>query len=77
MTRPIDRIPHKALHARFKGKRNEGRPRLRWIDNVKESKEDIESIGLTLLGAMNLTKDRGQWRSFIRTDRCQMAGVRN
>jgi len=38
----IDQIPH---NARFEGKRNKGRPRLRWIDNVKE---DIESIGLTL-----------------------------
>ena len=26
---------------------------------------------------MGLTKDRGQWRSFIRTHRRQMAGVRN
>jgi len=41
----IDRIPHNALHATFEGKRNKGRPRLRWIDNVKE---DIESIELTL-----------------------------
>ena len=31
----IDRIPHNTLHARFEGKRNKGRPRLRWTDNVK------------------------------------------
>jgi len=36
----------------------------------------MESIGLTLSGAMALTKDRGQGRSFIRTDRRQEAGVR-
>ena len=70
----IDWIPHNALHARFAGNRNKGRPRLRWIDNVKE---DIESIGLTLRWAIDLTKDRGQWRSFIRIHRRQMAGVRN
>ena len=52
----IDRIPHNALHARFEGKRNKGRPRLRWIDNAKE---DIKSIGLTLSIAMDLAKDRG------------------
>src|SRR6218665_1863772 len=57
-----DQVPHNSLHARFKGKRNKGRPRLRWIENVKE---DIESFGLTLRGAMGFTKDRGQWRSFI------------
>ena len=27
--------------------------------------EDIESIGLTKRGTMDLTKDLGQWRSFI------------
>jgi len=31
--------------------------------------EDIESVGLTLRGAMDLAKDRGHWRSFIRTHR--------
>ena len=71
---PADRIPHNALHARFEGKRNKGRPRLRWIDNINE---DITSLGLTLRGALDLTSDRGQWRSFIRTHRRQRAGVRN
>src|SRR6218665_637618 len=70
----IDRIPHNALHARFDGKRNKGGPTLRRIDNVKDA---IESIGMASSGAMDLTKDRGQWRSFIRTHRRQMAGVRN
>jgi hypothetical protein len=71
---PFDRIPHNALHARFEGKRNKGRPRLRWIDNITQ---DIASLGLTLRGALDLTTDRGQWRSFIRTHRRQKAGVRN
>ena len=38
---------------------------------------DITSLGLTLRGAMDLTRDRGQWRPFIRTNRLQMAVVRN
>ena len=67
-------ISHNALHAGFEGKRNKGRPRLRWIDNVNE---DFESVGLTLRGAMDLTKNWGQWRSFIHTHQRQMAGVRN
>ena len=37
--------------------RNKGRPRLQWIDNINE---DIESTGLMLRGAMDLTKDRIQ-----------------
>jgi len=52
----VDRIAHNALHARFEINRNKGRPRIHWIDNINE---DIESIGLTLRGAMDLTKDSG------------------
>jgi len=59
---PVDRIPHNTLHARFKGKRNNGRPRLCWIDNIHW---DIILLRLTPRETMNLTKDRGQWRSFI------------
>jgi len=70
----VDRIPHIALHARFEGKRNKGRPRLRWVDNIKEG---MTSFGLTLRRAMDLTNYRGQWRSFLRTHRRQLDGVRN
>jgi len=31
---PVDQISHNALHARFRGNRSKGRPRLRWIDNI-------------------------------------------
>jgi len=66
---------HNALHARFEGKRNKGRPKIRRIlENVDK---DIESNGLTLRRAMDLTKDQGQWRSFIRTHGRQMASIRN
>jgi len=70
----VDQIPHNALHARFEVNRNEGRPRSRWIDNIKE---DIASLGLILRGAMHLNKERGWWRSVIRIRRRQMAGIRN
>jgi len=66
----VDRISHSALHARFKVKRNKGRPRLRRIDNMNE---DIESVGPTLRWTMY----RGQWRSFICNLCRQMAGIRN
>jgi len=51
---PGGRMPHNALHARFKGKRNKGRPSLCWTDNVNEV---ITSLGLTLRGAMKNDKD--------------------
>lgn len=50
------------------------RPRIRSIDTINE---DIESTGLILRGAIDFTKDRGRWKSFIRTHRSQMAGVKN
>ena len=46
---------------------------LPWIDILNE---DIESIRLTLSGAVDLTKDRRQWRSFVRTHRRQNYGWR-
>lgn len=35
-----------------------------WMNNINE---DIESLELTPRGATDLTNDRLQWRSFIRT----------
>ena len=43
-------------------------------DNINES---IASLGLTLMRTMDLTRDRGQGRSFICTNRRQTAGVWN
>ena len=43
----VDLIPQNALHARFEGKIDKGRPRLRRIDNKNK---DIESIGPTMRG---------------------------
>lgn len=44
-----------------------------WIDNIHE---DITSLGLTLRGALDLTKDWEQWISFIFDNCCQLAGIR-
>jgi len=37
------RLPNLALHGEVHGKRTQGRPKKRWIDNVKE---DLESVGV-------------------------------
>ena len=52
----VDRLSHNALYTRFEGKRNKGRPRMRWIDNITQDKK---SIGLTLRDAMELIEDNG------------------
>jgi len=54
----VDRIPHRALHARYEGKRNRGRPRLqcrkkarlKCTDNINQ---DITSLGEQWTWLMN------------------------
>jgi hypothetical protein len=43
------------------GKRALGRPRRRWIDNIKM---DLLEIGLNVLDWIGLAQDRYRWRAF-------------
>jgi hypothetical protein len=69
-----ERLPNRALHSRMEEKRSRGRPRTRWIDNVKD---DISTMGLSMRQALDLTKCRDEWRSFIHTQRHRTVGDRN
>src|SRR5437868_5898036 len=63
----IDRLPNKALHMKVMGRRNRGRPRMRWIKKIKEDiKSKIGTSGQTMESALGLTKERDKWRIFIR-----------
>jgi hypothetical protein len=44
------------------GKRPLGRPRYRWVDNIKM---DLREIGWSGMGWIDLTEDRDQWRSLL------------
>jgi hypothetical protein len=44
------------------GKRPLGRPRRRWIDNIKM---DILEIGLSVVGWIGLAQDRYSWRALV------------
>jgi hypothetical protein len=44
------------------GKRPVGRPRRRWIDNIKM---DLLEIGLSVVGWIDLAQDRYRWRSVV------------
>jgi len=46
---PDYRFPYTLLHGRVRGRRSRGRPRKRWLDNVRE---DCERAGLTLTQAV-------------------------
>jgi hypothetical protein len=44
------------------GKRPLGRPRRRWIDNIKM---DLRQIGWVGMDWIELAQDRGQWRALV------------
>jgi len=44
------------------GKRQLGRPRRRWEDNIKM---DIQEVGLEGMNWIELTQDRDRWRALV------------
>jgi len=53
-------FPYMLLHGRVHGQRTRGRPRKRWLDNVREA---FERAGLTLTEAVREAHNRAKWRS--------------
>jgi hypothetical protein len=45
-------------------RRPEGRPRCRWVDNIKI---DLRDIGWDRMGWIDLAQDRNQWRALENT----------
>jgi hypothetical protein len=48
------------------GKRPLGRPRCRWLGNIKM---DLREIGWDGMDWINLAQDRAQWRALVNTVR--------
>jgi hypothetical protein len=46
------------------GKRPLGRPRRRWVDNIKM---DLREVGWDGMGWIDLAQDRDQWRALVNT----------
>ena len=55
---------HKVLVAKPEGKRQLGRPRRRWEDNIKM---DLQEVGRDCGDWMGLAKDRDRWRALVST----------
>jgi hypothetical protein len=53
---------YRLLVGKPEGKRPLGRPRCRWIDNIKM---DLFEIGLNVVDRVGLAQDRYRWRAFI------------
>jgi hypothetical protein len=53
---------YRLLVGKPEGKRPLGRPRRRWIDNIKM---DLLEIRLSVVGWIGLTQDRYRWRALV------------
>jgi hypothetical protein len=53
---------YRILVGKREGKRPLGRPRCRWVDNIKM---DLREIGWAGMGWIDLAQDRDQWRTLV------------
>jgi hypothetical protein len=53
---------YRLLVRKPEGKRPLGRPRHRWIDNIKM---DISEVGLSVVDWIGLAQDRYMWRGLV------------
>jgi hypothetical protein len=54
----------RVLVGKPEGKRPMGRPRRRWVDNIKM---DLTEIGCAAMDWIYLTQNRDQWRDLVNT----------
>jgi hypothetical protein len=55
---------YRILVAKPEGKRQLGRPRRRWVDNIKMDLREVRWGGMNLI---DLPEDRDQWRALVNT----------
>jgi hypothetical protein len=58
----MKRAVYRLLVGKPEGKRPLGRPRHRWIDNIKI---DLLEIGLSVVDWIGLVQDRYRWRALV------------
>jgi hypothetical protein len=58
------RNAYRILVGKPEGKRPLGRPRRRWLDNIKK---DLREIGWDGVDWIELAQDRDQWRALVNT----------
>jgi hypothetical protein len=58
------RNAYRILVGKPEGKRPLGRPRLRWVDNIKMDLREIEWDGADLI---DMAQERDQWRALVYT----------
>jgi hypothetical protein len=63
-TNGTKRNAYRILVGNPEGKRLLGRPRRRWVDNIKM---DLRELGLDGVGWIDLAQDKDQWRALVNT----------
>jgi hypothetical protein len=63
------RNAYNILVRKLEGKRPLGRPRRRWVDNVKM---DLREIGWDGIDWLDMAQDRDQWRSLVNIKCCKV-----
>jgi len=53
---------YRVLVGKQEGKRPLGRPRSRWVDNIKM---DLQEVGCGYMDCIGLAQDRDRWRRFV------------
>jgi hypothetical protein len=53
---------YRVLVGKPKGKRPLGRPRCRWLDNIKM---DLQEVGCGAVDWIELAQDRDRWRALV------------
>jgi len=57
-----ERGVYRFLVGKLEGRRPLGRPRLRWVDNIRM---DLQEVGCGYMDWIGLAKDRDSWRTLV------------
>ena len=56
------RVVYRVLVGKPEGKRQLGRPRRRWVDNIRM---DLQEVGCGYMDWIGLAQDRDRWRTLV------------
>jgi len=58
----VERVAYRVLVGKPEGKRPLGRPRCRWVDNIRK---DLQEVGCGYVNRIVLAQDRDRWRTLV------------
>jgi len=61
-TQKVTAVLYRVLVGKPEGKRPLGRPRRRWVDNIRM---DLQEVGCGLMDWIGLAQDRDRWQTLV------------